>query len=98
MTLDDALARLRSARSKLERLGVRRAALFGSLARGQAGPDSDVDVFVEIDPKAPVGVWELGAIYHVVREYIGPEADVAERPSLKAPVREEAERDAVYAF
>lgn len=50
MTLDDALARLRAAKPLLDRYGVARVGVFGSTARGEAGPDSDVDVLVEYAP------------------------------------------------
>ena len=35
------------------RLATRRVILFGSYARGEAGPDSDLDLFVELDPPLP---------------------------------------------
>lgn len=44
---EDVLRVLREHRSELENLGVRRIGLFGSVVRGGAGPDSDVDVLVE---------------------------------------------------
>ncbi|MBC7669400.1 nucleotidyltransferase family protein [Caulobacter sp. DWR2-3-1b2] len=50
MTLEDALARLRAAKPLLDRYGVQRVGVFGSTARGEAGPDSDVDVLVEYGP------------------------------------------------
>jgi predicted nucleotidyltransferase len=36
-----------------EHLEPRRVILFGSHARGEAGPDSDLDLFVELDPPLP---------------------------------------------
>ncbi len=38
---------------------IRRLALFGSVLRGDFGPDSDVDVLVEFEPDARVGLFEL---------------------------------------
>ncbi|HQR90978.1 MAG TPA: nucleotidyltransferase family protein, partial [Caulobacter sp.] len=55
MTLDDALARLRAAKPLLDHYGVQRVGVFGSTARGEAGPDSDVDVLVEFAPKVLPG-------------------------------------------
>lgn len=47
---DALLNELRRHRRRLEACGVEHVAIFGSRARGEASPDSDVDVFVEIGP------------------------------------------------
>jgi len=47
---DDVIGRLRPAEAQIRSLGVRRLALFGSVARGEARPDSDVDLLVEFAP------------------------------------------------
>jgi len=44
---NDVIERLRDAETEIRRLGVRRLALFGSVLRGEARPDSDVDLLVE---------------------------------------------------
>lgn len=49
MTRDEALAILTAHRDELAAFGLRRLALFGSVARDEAGPNSDVDVLVEFD-------------------------------------------------
>ena len=50
MTRETAVQRLLAAEADIRRLGVRRLALFGSVARGEARPDSDVDLLVEFAP------------------------------------------------
>jgi predicted nucleotidyltransferase len=47
---DEVIERCRRAEHDIRKLGVRRIALFGSLARGEAKPDSDVDLLVEFEP------------------------------------------------
>ena len=49
-TRDQTMQRLRAAEGAIRQLGVRRLALFGSVVRGEARPDSDVDLLVEFDP------------------------------------------------
>ena len=44
------MKRLRAAEGAIRQLGVRRLALFGSVVRGEARPDSDVDLLVEFTP------------------------------------------------
>jgi predicted nucleotidyltransferase len=50
LSRDDAMQRLKRATVEITSLGVRRLALFGSVVRNEARPDSDVDVLVEFDP------------------------------------------------
>lgn len=49
---DAVIATLRSAEAELRARGVAHAALFGSMARGEQRPDSDIDIMVDIDPAA----------------------------------------------
>lgn len=98
MEQQDIIARLRENQAALRALGVAHAALFGSRARGDARPDSDTDIMIEIDPEAGVGVYE----YVGIRDYIaglfeGP-VDVIDREGLKPYVRPAESTDAIYAF
>lgn len=52
LTRDEAIRRLTAAESEIRGLGVERLALFGSVVRGEARPDSDVDVLVKFSPGA----------------------------------------------
>lgn len=51
LTKNQVSERVEQARARIEALGVRRLALFGSVVRGQARPDSDVDLLVQFDPE-----------------------------------------------
>ena len=51
-TKDETLARLRESAGQIRSCGVRRLDLFGSMLRGDSGPESDVDVLVEFEPGA----------------------------------------------
>lgn len=50
LTFADVESRLRCVEPRIRELGVRRLALFGSVLRGEARPDSDVDLLVEFAP------------------------------------------------
>jgi len=52
LTRAEALDCISASETEIRALGVTRLALFGSVARGQARPDSDVDILVEFSPGA----------------------------------------------
>jgi uncharacterized protein len=97
-TLDEALHRLRASRAELERAGVRHLAIFGSFARGDDRPDSDIDLLVSLDPETKLGLFEYGGIADTCDRILGRPVDLAHGGSLKKGFQLELERDAVYAF
>jgi hypothetical protein len=98
MDRKDIIARLREHEAALKARGVAHAALFGSRARGDARPGSDTDIMIEIDPDAPVGVWEYVGIKEYIASLFDGPVDVVDREGLKPYVRPAATSDAIYAF
>src|SRR6516225_604595 len=92
------VATLRAHQTELHRRGVRHAALFGSIARGEGKRTSDIDVLIELDPQAPIGLFEYVEIMQYLGDLFPVRVDVANRSSLKPLVRPTIERDAIYAF
>lgn len=98
MTAQEAIAVLVANRDALSVRGVRHAALFGSVARGQARPDSDLDILIDLAPDANVGIFEyVGISQFIAKLFVSP-VDVVDRAALKPHVRPSAESDAIYAF
>ena len=98
MKRDDILERLRDCEAELRARGVAHAALFGSVARGDDRPDSDIDIMVEIAPESPMDVFRYIGIVHMIEDLFPARVDVSNRDTQKPHVRPSAERDAIYAF
>ena len=98
METHDIISLLRENEAALKARGVVHAALFGSRARGDNSPDSDIDIMVEIAPEAHVGVFGYVGIVHSIEDLFPMPVDVSNRIALKPHVRPGAEREAVYAF
>lgn len=98
MSSQDAVAILRQNADLLRARGVLHAALFGSRARGEARPDSDIDILIELDPRAPIDIFAYAGIKRTIAELFGTPVDVVNRDALKPTLRGSVTADAVYAF
>jgi uncharacterized protein len=95
---DDVIAILRAHEAELRAAGIRHVSLFGSVARGDAGPDSDVDLAVELDREARIDLIRLVALESHIGELLGCKADLLPEPVEKARLRANIERDRKLAF
>ncbi len=98
MEREQTLAILRANREELHRRGVIRAAVFGSVARGEAVSDSDLDILIELDETDPPDVFSYAGLIKFISELFSQSVDVVNRTKLKPHIRPSAERDAIYAF
>ena len=98
MDSNEALQTLRRSEPNLRARGVRRAAVFGSVALGDSRPDSDIDIMVEIDPEAHLTVFDYVDLKDYIAGLFDRPVDVVNRDGLKSYVRPAATVDAIYAF
>ena len=63
------------------RYGIESLLVFGSYARGCAGPDSDVDVLYELRPGSRIG-WDIEELAEELSELFGRKVDLVARRSL----------------
>ena len=95
MRRDEALRLLAAHREEIGRFGVKSLAIFGSVARDQAGPNSDVDVLVEFS--VPVGLFTFLRLQHYLEDMLGRRVDLATPDALRESMREQVLREAVRA-
>jgi predicted nucleotidyltransferase len=98
MNSSEALETLRRSERALRGRGVKHAALFGSVARGNHRPDSDIDIMIEIDPDARITVFDYVDLKEYIAGLFSDPVDVVNREGLKSHVRPAAMADAIYAF
>jgi uncharacterized protein len=98
MNAEEALDTLRRRERALRALGVLHAALFGSVARGDNRPDSDIDILVEFDPTARVTIFDYVAIKEYIAELFEQPVDVINREALKPHLKQSSLQDTIYAF
>ena len=98
MTRREALRRLTRNRDKLREHGVHHISLFGSTSRDQATPQSDVDLLVEFDPDARVGLFDFVGLLHHLSDVMDTRIDLATPDALRAEMRAEIIAEAIRAF
>jgi len=98
MKRDEVLAKLKQCESELRAQGVAHAAVFGSVARGQQRPDSDIDILVDLDPKIVATIFDYAGVKQFIAEMFDAPVDVVSREGLKPQIRPRAAADAIYAF
>jgi uncharacterized protein len=98
MNSQDAIAILQRHAEELRARGVRHAALFGSVARGESDAESDIDILIELAPDAGLDLWAYAGLKsYVAGLFTGP-VDVVDLDAMKPYVRGPATADAIYAF
>jgi len=98
MTRDEVLATLRTHAPEIQAAGVTRLSLFGSTARGDRRPDSDIDLLAAFDPTRRLSLLDVAGIEIQLSELLGQPVDLIEEGTLKPRVRKSVEAEAVRAF
>ena len=88
MSRDEIIETLRGSREELRRdFGVESIALFGSAARGDAGPSSDIDILVDV--QRPISLFRLVALQLRLQEILhAPKVDVVMRDAIFPGIRD----------
>ena len=75
------------------RHGARNVRVFGSVARGDAGPESDVDILVDMEPGR--SLFDLGGLLYDLQTLLGVEVDVVTEKGLRPRIRAQVLREAI---
>lgn len=97
MTREETIRRLHESQAELKRLGVEHLYLFGSVARGEAREDSDVDLFFD-HPEGSIGLFQLMDIREAAGRVLGRKADITTRRSLHPLLKQRIEASALQVF
>jgi predicted nucleotidyltransferase len=102
MDRETALTEIRRHQAELRRLGVVSLSLFGSMARGEAGSDSDIDVAVRAPPHEDEGGFaylrRLDRIRAYLSEVLATPVDVIAEPTSRPRLQQHIDRDRRIAF
>jgi predicted nucleotidyltransferase len=90
---------LREHEAELRAQGVTRLRLFGSMARGDARPNSDVDLIADIDRSRSFSLLDLVGLRDFLRDLLGRNVDVGTTVAKMRPrMRQRFEDDAIEVF
>lgn len=97
MLLDEIIEKLRTDKAALDAYGVKAIGVFGSVARGQAGPDSDVDIIVDYDSSVTRGLFGFLEMKEHLEELLGCDVDLVMRSGVHRRLRDRILGETVYA-
>ncbi|MDI9388350.1 MAG: nucleotidyltransferase family protein [Synergistota bacterium] len=96
MDRDRIIASLRQNRELLARFHIRSLSLFGSVVRGEARSGSDVDILVEFEQDAPIGLFEFIRLKQELSTLLGMEVDLGMPDALHPALKENILKEAVH--
>jgi uncharacterized protein len=95
---DEVVAELAALEKPLRQRGLTSLALFGSVVRSTARPDSDIDVLVDIAPDVQFSLIDLVAVKDFLEDQLGRRVDVVTRGGLEPAIRNRVLREAEAVF
>ncbi len=94
MGRDEVIRTLQEHMAEIRGYGVSRLAIFGSIARGEERPDSDVDILVEFS--IPIGLFEFARTQRYLEQLLGRKVDLATPDALRTEMRANILKEAAY--
>ena len=97
MTVQETIARLNSEKQLLRQFSVRALYLFGSIVRGEDSPGSDIDILVEFEPDARIGLFTFARLQRRLSEILGRPVDLVTHDALHKALKDRILEEAVHA-
>jgi len=98
MNKDQMITRLAGLKSKLASEGVEHLAVFGSRARGDHTPESDLDILLDVVPGSHFSLLDLVGVQHIVEDEVGITTNPVMRRSLDDRFRKAIAADIIEVF
>jgi predicted nucleotidyltransferase len=98
MKRSEALRKLNSYAGAIKALGATSLYLFGSTARNKAKATSDIDLFIDYDPRGRFSALDLVAAKRLLQKGLGVEVDLTTRKGLHPLIRKKVEAEATRVF
>jgi uncharacterized protein len=95
---DEVIAKLKEEEPRLRARGVIRLALFGSVARGEERPDSDIDLLIDVDPNVKFSLLDHAGVANQLEDLLGRPVETAIRERLKPLLRDTILSEAIDIF
>jgi uncharacterized protein len=98
MKRQEAIELLESVAGSAKSMGATTLYLYGSTARDEGRPDSDIDVFIDYDQSSKFNAFDLIGIKFLLEDHFGLPVDLATRDGLHPRLRERIEQSAIRVF
>jgi predicted nucleotidyltransferase len=98
MNRTQTIAKLKRYADPIKALGAISLFLFGSMARNENNPHSDLDLFVDYDPTGKFNALDLVDIKLLLEDHLGVVVDITTRDSLHPMLRNDIEKSAIRVF
>lgn len=95
MRKDEVIAKVQAHADEIRGRGATALYLFGSTVRGDARSESDVDFFMEYDPKGRFSLFDLAGLQNYLSDVLGANVDLGTKDGLHPVLREDILREAV---
>ena len=89
---------LKQHEEELKALGIEHLSLFGSIARSEEGPDSDIDLAATFDRNANIGMLEFISVHEKLKDLLDHPVDLVSEPARTPRMQLEIDRDRIDAF